>query len=277
MDLQLKDNRRLDVASVDELDPDDLSAWIRARLHDEDTLVPDDPKQDVGQYYLVGAIYEDLAPSTQADVRRILTRFLRQLEEGDDDWEGRPADTLLLLVKNIGETEEDEKLAGPIRRMARHEHVLGEDPDWDMHARLLQTLIFLGEKMPPEFWMRQLQLNASRFGVLAFAGMRMHSLDQALGRVLPELNLEHEELRIKLKTELRGLLAVDRYSHEDLREIIADARKHEHISDEAYRMIREALPEVGLADMETNGLGKARDYFDRQGELTSESLAYAGA
>ena len=254
MDLQLKDNRRLDVASVDELDPDDLSAWIGARLHDEDTLVPDDPKQDVGQYYLVGAIYQDLAPSTQADVRRILTRFLRQLEEGDDDWEGRPADTLLLLVKNIGESE----LAEPVRRMAEREQFY-EEGDPDLHARLLQTLIFLDEKMPPEFWMRQLQLNASRFGVLAFAGMRMHSLDQALGRALPELNLENEEHRIKLKTELRGLLAVDRYSHEDLREIITDARKHEHISDEAYRMIREALPEVDLSDVKSKGISKARD------------------
>lgn len=240
MDLRLDEHGRLDVESVNELDADELSAWIRDRLHDRDRRVPDSPKQDIGQYYLVGAIYEDLALSTQADVRRALTRFLREMERGDDEWTGRPAHTLLLLTKDVGE----EELAPPVRRMAEDERFLPENEE--LHARLLQTLIFLGEKMTLEFWEQQLRRNPYRFGVYAFAGMRMHSLHRALGIVLDEINLDDEDLRMRLTTEIRGLLASPQYTRDQIREAILNMR--EFTPPEGYRLLQRALPELELPE-----------------------------
>lgn len=276
MDLQLDEHGRLVPESVDELDPDELSAWIRDRLHDRDRRVPDSPKQDIGQYYLVGAIYEDLALSTQSDVRRALKQFLREMERGGDEWTGRPAHTLLLLTKDIGE----EELAPPVRRMAEDDRFYPDNEE--LHARLLQTLIFLGEKMTPEFWEEQLARNPSRFGVYAFAGLRMHSLPNALGLVLNEVNLDDEDLRAHLTTEIRGLLAAPRYTREQLREKILNSR--EFISNEGYMLVRQALPELDLEEMddeeteaEPSQFSEARQFFGRQGNLrTNESLKPTG-
>lgn len=249
MPLRLNDNGRLDLSSVDELSRDELREWTRARLHGEDTRVPDDPKQDIGQYYLVGAIYDDLALSTQAEVRRALKRFLRKMERGEDEWTGRSAHTLLLLTKDVGE----EELAPPVRRMAEGDRFFPEDEE--LHARLLQTLIFLGEEMTPEFWEQQLKRNPSRFGVYAFAGLCMHSLEQALGLVLNEVDLEDEDLRTRLTTEIRGLLAAPQYTRDQIREIILNMR--ELIPEQGYALVRKALPELELDREEFPGQAQA--------------------
>lgn len=272
MDLRLDEHGRLDVESVNELDPDELSTWIRDRLHNRDSLVPDSPKQDIGQYYLVGAIYEDLALSTQADVRRALNRFLRKMDQGDDEWTGRPAHTLLLLTKNIGE----EELTPPVRRMAEDDRFFPEDEE--LHARLLQTLIFLGEKMTPEFWEQQLERNPSRFGVYAFAGLRMHSLPKALGCVLNEVDFDDEDFRTRLITEIRGLLAAPGYTREQLREKVLNCR--EFIPPDGYALIRRTLPELDLddegdegTDGDTSPFFEARQFFGQRGDLSpNESL-----
>jgi len=278
MPLQLDEHGRLRPESVDELDPDELSAWIRDRLHDRDQCVPDSPKQDIGQYYLVGAIYDSLALSTQADVRRALKRFLLEMERDEDEWTGRPAHTLLLLTKEIGEDE----LAPPVRRMAEDERFLPDDEE--LHARLLQTLVFLGEKMTPEFWEYQLERDPFRYGVYAFAGLRMHSLPNALGLVLNEVDLADEDLRPRLTTEIRGLLAAPGYTREELREKIVNSR--EFIPDEGHALVRRALPELDLPEMEeeeatepdTSRLSKARRFLGPKGDLgPNESLKPAAA
>jgi len=245
MEIRLDEQRRPDLESVNTLDPDELSTWIRDRLHDRDQRVPDSPKQDIGQYYLVGAIYEDLALSTQAEVRRALKRFLREMERGDDEWTGRPAHTLLLLTKDVGE----EELAPPVRRMAEDGRFFPDNEN--LHARLLQTLIFLGEKMTPEFWEQQLERNPSRFGVYAFAGLRMHSLHKALGLVLNEVDLEEEDLRTRLTTEIRGLLASSQYTRDQIRETILNMR--EFAPPEGYRLLQRALPELELPEPAEQG------------------------
>jgi hypothetical protein len=277
MDLELDDYGRLRPESVDALEPDELSVWIRDRLHDRDHRVPDAPKQDIGQYYLIGAIYDNLALSTQADVRRALKRFLLEMEREEGEWTGRPAHTLLLLTKAVGEDE----LAPPIRRMAEDERFLPEDEE--LHARLLQTLVFLGEKMTPEFWKSQLERNPSHFGVYAFAGLRMHSLPKALGFVLNKVSLNDEDLRTRLTTEIRGLLAAPGYTREQLREQILSSR--DFIPEDGYALIRRALPELDLEEMEngeTEGdasqFSEARQFFGPNGDLSpNESLQPAAA
>lgn len=244
MPLRFNDNGRLDLSSVDELSRDELREWIRARLHSEDTRVPDDPKQDIGQYYLVGAIYDELQPETQESIRDILEEFLLQMKNGDEAWQGRPAHTLLLLVMEIG----DPDFVKPVRRMAEQETVLERDePDEDLHARLLQTLLELGEEMDPEFWTDQLDLNASRYVIYAFAGLRTHSLYQALGIVPQELNLENDDLRSTFYSEIRGLLASEQYTQDRIQEVISDMR--EILQDEGiYELVCTALPELDLPD-----------------------------
>lgn len=277
MDLQLDDHGRSPPESVDALEPDELSVWIRDRLHDRDYRVSDAPKQDIGQYYLVGAIYDSLALSTQADVRRALKRFLLELERAEGEWAGRPAHTLLLLTKEVGEGE----LAPPIRRMAENERFLPEDEE--LHARLLQTLVFLGEKMTPEFWKAQVEQNPSRFGAYAFAGLRMHSLPNAFGFVLNKVDLDDEDLQTRLTTEIRGLLAAPGYTREQLREQILSSR--DFIPEDGYALIRRALPELDLEEMENEGtegdvspFSEARQFFGPNGDLSpNESLQPAPA
>jgi hypothetical protein len=276
---QTDEHGRIDLQSVEALSPNDLHDWIWARLHDEDTAVPGDPRMNVGQYHLVDQIYDDLLPETQAEVRRVLKRFLRQLEDDHPDWQGRPAHDLLLLVKDLNGDE----LADPIKRMARDEQFLeGDNPDFDLHARLLQALVFLGEKVTPAFWERQLELDAMRFGVNAFAGMRLHSLEQALGDALPRLDLEDEDLQTKLKTELRGPLASNRYSRDDLESIFGEMIAHGHLSGDAQALIREALPELEIEELdedesepEANPFSKAQEFFGE--DTKSEKLTPATA
>jgi hypothetical protein len=276
---QTNEHGQIDLQSVEALSANDLHDWIWARLHDEDTAVPGDPRTNVGQYHLVGQIYDDLLPETQAEIRRILKRFLRQLEDEHPDWQGRPAHDLLLLVKDL----DGDELADPIKRMARNEQFLtGDNPDPDLHARLLQALVFLGEKVTPDFWERQLDLDAIRFGVNAFAGMRLHSLEQALGDVLPRLDLTDEDLRTKVKTEIRGLLASNRYSRDDLEAIIGDMVKHGPLSGDAQAVIREALPELEIEELEddesepgANPYSNAQAFFGD--DVQSEKLTPAAA
>lgn len=275
MEVRLDEHGRPDLESVNALDPDELSNWIRDRLHDRDQRVPDSPKQDIGQYYLVGAIYEDLALSTQADVRRALKQFLREMEREDDEWTGRPAHTLLLLTKDVGE----EELAPPVRRIAEDDRFFPDNEE--LHARLLQTLIFLGEKMIPEFWEQQLERNPSRFSVYAFAGLRMHSLEQALGLVLNEVDLDDEDLRTRLTTEIRGLLAAPQYTRDQIRESVLNMRE---FIPEGYALVQQALPELDLdevteeeAETDQTQFSEAQHFFGQQGNLRSESLKPAGA
>jgi hypothetical protein len=276
MSIQLNENRRPDLSSIDEFAANDPSAfrnWIRDRLHGEDTRVPDDPKQDVGQYYLIGAIYDDLDPETQAEIRRALKHFLHRMEEGDDAWKGDAAHSLLHLTRKLGESE----LAEPVVRMAREEQFL--DGNDRLHDRLLQTLNFLQMKMGAEFWMRQVDVDASRFGVPAFTGMRLRSLDEALGRVLPKLDLTDESLRRRLKREVRGLLSSDRYTQDDLRKIIRDLERHGPLSDEAFNFLRDALPELKLQPKSTEGrpLTNAVEFLDEEGQLDAKPLGYEPA
>ncbi len=278
MEIQLEENGRPNLQSVNEFaeaDPDAFSRWIRNRLHDADTRVPDDPKQDIGQYYLIGALYSGLESSTQAEIRRALRRFLRKMQEEGDSWNEPAVHSLLLLIQNI----EEKEVAEPVARMARQEHFLDSRPNKGLHARLLQTLNFLGKKMSLEFWKHQVDIDASRFGVYAFAGMRMHSLDQALGDILPVLPLEDETLRSTLGTEIRGLLMSEPYSHDELAEIVNDMKRHKHFSDEAFRLICEALPELNLdaEPVEDSRFDHAREYLGQKNELESEQLAYAGS
>jgi hypothetical protein len=236
MALRLDDNGKLDLALVHELEPDALSDWIWNRLHNTDTLVPDDPRQHIGQYFLIGAIYKDLQPGTQENVRRILERFLRQLAGGHDDWQGEPAHHLLLLVRKLREPS----LAAPVRRMA--EQASFKHGDEDLYARLVQVLVSLGEKMTPDFWEQLVERDAERYVALAFSGMLRHSLDQALGLLVP-LDLT-DEMQGKLDAPLRGLLASKRYNRDDLRKILSDMQAV--LSEDTSAFIARTLPELEL-------------------------------
>lgn len=259
MALRIKENGRLDLSSVEELNPDDLSDWIRARLHETDTAVPDDPRQQVGQYYVIGAIYKDLRPDTQAEIRRILIRFLRQLADGHDDWQGEPAHHLLLLVMEIQEPS----LAEPIRMMA--ERTAFKQGDEELYARLVQTLIYLDEKVTPEFWKALVQRDAKLYASLAFSGLLMHSLYQALG-LLRHLDMNDDAIQAKLYPALRGLLASKRYNHDDLRVIFGDMQTA--LSQDASAFILSMIPEVATDDgmrPEPDDYSEARTVLGEQG------------
>ncbi len=241
--LRITDTGTLDVRSVDGLSPADLEQWIWDRLHGTDTAAPDDPRQNVGQYYLVGAIYPSLAAATRAEVRRVLVRFLRQMEAGEEDWDALPGDALLLLVMKVG----DPDLAAPIRRMAEREQFLsGAEADEDRHARLVQALADLGDKVTPAFWKREAARDPERFLALAFAGLRLHSVYQALGLLCGVDELD-EETQVRLYPVLRGLLNRQGTTLDDLRVALRDmftALPPTDLSPSVRAFLRETLPEA---------------------------------
>ena len=236
--LRTNDDGTLDVRSVDELAPANLNQWVWDRLHEADLNAPNDPRQNVGQYYLVGAIYPVLAPATQAELRRILRRFLVQMEAEDYDWQGDAGDALLLLVMKVGEPE----LAAPIRRMAEREVLLdGDAPNEDQHARLVQALADLGEKVTPDFWKQQVQRDPDRYLAVAFAGLRLYSVYQALG-LLCGVEALSEDLKVRVYPVLRGLLRRPGTTLDDLRAVICDMETV--LSPAVWAFVRETLPEV---------------------------------
>lgn len=210
-------NGTLDVSSVDDLDPDDLRAWVWDRLHERDTQAPDDPKQNVGQGYLVGAIYPDLQAGTQAEVRRALDHFLREMETGDEEWDGRPGDALLRLTMQLREPG----LLPSVRRMAERGQAADGKPFSDDRVfRLAQVLAYLGDKMTVEFWHGLLDRDPAQFAVPAFSGMTRLSTEQALG-VLNRLDLDAATER-RLHTTVRGLLADADQTRDELRKTVDD-------------------------------------------------------
>lgn len=261
MPLRVTDNGQLDPDSVDELSHDELRAWIRDRLHEEDTRVQDDPKQDIGQYYLVGTVYNDVSPETQKRIRDIMTAFLRQMKNEAGSWTGQPAHALLLLVMEIGDAE----FFDPIRRIAEEEIAL-ERGDEDLHARLLQALVELEEEIDAEFWERQLEHDASRYATYAFAAFQRQNLYQALGTVLPNVNLEDDDLRATFYSELRGLLALEQYDHDQLRTVIDDMQTT--LPEKAYELICIALPELDLS----NSTEEETDHSDETDYRSSRAV-----
>lgn len=253
--IEIDDNGRVVPESINELPRPHLKAWLRSRLHDEDMTVPDRPKRDVRQYVLIDEIYSQLAPETQRRVREILREFLRDVESGE--WAGQAAHNLFLLIMDLPEepghrrTGEEPSPEGPVTnprfsprllQMAKDDVFLEDDQrNLDLHERLLQTLIFLSEKADPEFWMEQAKRDASRFGVQAFIGLRMHSLYQAYP-VLDSLELNDPRTRMRLVAELDALLATEKYDEEEI--ITQTTDMWDQLSMEAREIVLEGLSEI---------------------------------
>ena len=257
--IEIDDNGRVVPESIDALSRPQLKKWLRRRLHDEDGAVPDRPRRDVRQYVLIDQVYSQLERETQRRVREILLDFLREV--GSGEWDERAAHDLFLLLMDLPEEHGPRRLreesssdgpvteprfSPPLLRMAKDGVFLeGNQRDLDLHARLharlLQALIFHGEKAEPEFWMAQVERDASRFGIQAFIGLRMHSLYQAYP-VLKDLDLDDSGTRIRLISELDALLATKRYDEE---EIVTQTRDMwDQLSPEQQEIVLEGLSDV---------------------------------
>ncbi|MEM8560195.1 MAG: hypothetical protein AAGG50_20440 [Bacteroidota bacterium] len=241
--MHLKEDGTLDPQSVDALTPTELNDWVRARLREEDTQVLEDPRQNVGQYFLVGQIYPQVHPETQANVRRIVRRFLEQLSQEHDDWAGDTAHSLLLLTMDLGERD----LAEPVRRMAQTERYA---EDAALHARLLQTLTFLGAKMPVAFWKHEAKRNPEQHLAVAFTGLLAHSPYVALG-LLADVPLDTEERQAALYPTLRGLLADPDHRLDDIQEAIDTLCQAQALSAETCDFLAAALPELDRSEAQT--------------------------
>ena len=233
--LNINDDGTLNIGSVDDLSPDELSAWVEARLHGTDVEAPGGAREGVGQYYLVGAIYPDLRLSTKRDIRDILLRLLRQMAAGHADWRGRAGDDMLLLAMQIGAPD----LIAPVKLMAEQEIAL-EPPNPERHARIVQTLVSLGEKMTERFWKDLVERDADLYLTLSFAGLRLHSVYQALG-LLCDIDLD-EDTQAKLYPSLRGLLRRRDTTRDDLRVALRDMRSV--LPSPVLTFVKRALPEL---------------------------------
>src|SRR6185295_4514559 len=195
---------RLDVGSVNTLSREELTNWIRLRLHGQDHLVPSDIRQAEPGYYLLASIYPYLERDSRSYMRSAVEQFLIEMAQGDASWRGEAAHSLLLLAQDLKEPE----FVAPIKRMAEDsqffDNAAGRDID-AIHHRLLQCLVALRWSGSPAFWHTQFERSHTTYAAVVFAGLNIISIHQAM-LLLPRVPWEDANTRREMRVALRGLL-----------------------------------------------------------------------
>src|SRR4051794_37572255 len=148
-------NGKLDIASVESLSYAELRAWMEARLHGKDIVVPGDVRQGELPHYMFTVIYPHLERHVRQDMERIIVEFVRDMARNEQSsWCGEAADELLMLIQYVGgqdilcyllEMIEDRRFLPP------------EAPEETrrLHFRILQTLAALNWRGATGFWEKE--------------------------------------------------------------------------------------------------------------------------
>ena len=175
---------KLDLAAVEDLSKAELRDWISARLHSQDVLVPGGFGQAEMPHFLLAQIYPKLSRHARQDMESIVEDFVHNMARHNDSaWEGDAADELLLLAQTVcGGTTINQAVIGYIEEMAQSYRFFNADNDGqiDLHYRLLQSLVALRWRGPPEFWHGQVRLAPDRYVGAAFSGLALISPKEAV-------------------------------------------------------------------------------------------------
>ncbi|HEY6329218.1 MAG TPA: hypothetical protein VI756_07765 [Blastocatellia bacterium] len=202
--LRVNDKGVLDISSVATLSRSEIADWVRRRLNGTDNLVASDVKQAEPSYYLLGFIYPLLDRDSRSYMRSVVEQFLQEMAHGDLAWRGQAGHSLLLLAQRLREPE----FVQPVRKMAEvstfFDQLSGTDVD-SLHHRLLQTLVAFKWRGPQHFWVAQFDRGADLYGPVAFAGLSLISIRQAM-ELLPRMNWSDPSIKRGVRVALRGLL-----------------------------------------------------------------------
>lgn len=177
-------NGKLDLAAVEALSKVELRDWIFARLHSQDMLVPGGFGQAEMPHFLLAQIYPQLSRPARQDMENIVQDFVHSMARRNDSaWRGDAADELLMLAQTVcGGTTINQAVIGYIEEMAQALHFFNANNDGqiDLHYRLLQSLVALGWRGTPTFWREQVRLAPNRYVGVAFSGLALISLKEAV-------------------------------------------------------------------------------------------------
>ena len=236
-EIVVRDDGTLDVGSFASLTRDELCAWLEARLHGQDTLVPDDARQGELPHYLIKRIYPHLDRHSRDYLIDIVRGFLRDMSRNEaSTWRGEAANALLMLAQTL----DDRSFADPIREMAQEGRFLeGDARDEDLHRRLLQSLAALTWIGTRNFWHEQVERDPARHAGAAFNGLKHIALKHAID-LLPRLPWDQEEVQRRMRVALRGLLPA--YDHSEIGALLSDVLPK--LPRPAQEKIRDFLPEI---------------------------------
>jgi hypothetical protein len=257
--LAVGEDGRLDVGSVNTLSREELTNWIRIRLHGKDPFVPSDIKQGEPGYYLLASIYPYLGRDSRSYMRSAVEEFLIEMAQGAQSWRGEAAHSLLLLAQDLKEPE----FCAPIKRMAEDslffDNAAGPDID-EIHRRLLQSLVALRWSGSPAFWHTQFERSPTTYAAVVFAGLNIISIHHAM-LLLPRVPWEDANTRRAMRVALRGLLPA--YDHTTISIELSRALRALDPSDRS--IVENMLPEVrGLGRRPSSEpIGESIDHMNR--------------
>jgi len=251
-EIVVRDDGTLDLDSFASLTRDELCLWLEARLHGQDTLVPDDARQGELPHYLIKRIYPHLDRHSRDYLIAIVRGFLRDMSRNETStWRGEAAHALLMLAQTL----DDRSFADPIREMAQEGRFLeGDARDEDLHRRLLQSLAALTWIGTRNFWHEQVERDPARHAGAAFNGLKHIALKHAID-LLPRLPWDQEEVQRRMRVALRGLLPA--YDHSEIGALLSNVLPK--LPRPAQEKIRDFLPEIRdflpeIADSSYTGL-----------------------
>lgn len=151
--------------------------WLVARLNGRDPLLGDTAEDSLA--YPVAAVYPHLSRGAREDILKATTSLVHDLAAGRN-WTGRPGEELLLLIQYLAPDEARDVLSN-LANSDRFRNL-----DHEVQYRVLQSVVSLQARMPSSFWWRMFRENPVGFAGLAFDGLAMTSVEQAIG-LLPLL------------------------------------------------------------------------------------------
>jgi len=178
---KVSETGEVDITSIEDLSYDELKTWIALRLHDKDTQIPSDFRQGDTPYYIISLLYTKFSRHLREDIHRIVREFVRDMARNPDTiWVGEAGHQLLLLINSI----RAEETRGFLLEMAESRRFFVKGAPSlaeDLHFRVLQTLVALGYRARPEFWLdKQYPLAPERYAEVVFDGLALISLEQAM-------------------------------------------------------------------------------------------------
>jgi len=184
------------VAYLNQLAAADMHEWLKRHLAGADALLP--MRGDNGSRgYAAASMYRWLSHGGREDMLSAMDALLRELPR-EDGLTGEAAKELLSMVQHIHSEETGYILAD--LAMSRAFSRLEED----VRYRILQGLIQLRVKMEPEFWLELFKENPKYYGSVAFSGLALTSMNNALNllAVMPE----DDSLIAKISMNFRGVI-----------------------------------------------------------------------
>jgi hypothetical protein len=160
------------IDQIEALDYAQLKEWVKARLSGKDAVLAD--MVGNSRAYPLVAIYPKLKRTAREDLQKACLELLNEFVSGRG-LSGDAADDLLILSQGLF----PERAGDRLRLFAEAAALFDKQPV-ELRTRVLQTLIALGEKMDPSFWVGCFHKDGKSIAPICFEGLAMHSVEDAL-------------------------------------------------------------------------------------------------